>query len=336
VARGGEDHAVTHRIATLSLGALCALTAACDNGGTSRTVGITATGVVRGVTYFDANGSGTFDAGDAPLAGVRVLLLSHLGTDTLARVSSLSDGTYRLTSVPVGAYRVAVDAASVGDSVEVLITSAQAPIVRPDAESVVDLRIGYPSRTTRSARTSPLGLRVFIEGIALHGRTVFSDTVMHFVDSAGALRATRVRPTGVAAGDSVRIRGRIAVRDGQRVLDDVTVFSVGQGIIPTIPTVTALRASTADGGTLDAALVQINNVVIADTATRGGNVVLTVGDASGLLAVVLDRAADGAFRPSASMWIPGRTFRVQGVLVPDEQGAWVLRPRSALDVLSIP
>ncbi len=309
--------------------------ASCDNGGADRAIGVTATGVVRGYVYFDANGSRTSDAGDVAFAGARVRLLAPVSRDTLLRATTGIDGRFRLAGVPVGTYAIVIDSASAGDSARVIGVDSATATVRPDDSLSVEGIISFPIRTARQVRTLPLGTALFVTGVAFHARETFSDTILHVVDTSGAIRATRVRPGSSAqAGDSVRIRGRIATRLGQRVLDDVSVFVVGPTLIPTAPTLTSAAANTAAGGVRDGALVRVLNALVSDTATVAGSRTMTVSDGSGALIVVLDRAADVGFRPPlpAGLYEPGRRFDLLGVLVPTGTGVWRLRPRNSLDL----
>ncbi len=319
---------------TLAGLALAAL-AACDNAGAYRTVGITATGVVRGLVYFDANGSGGFDAADAPLAGARVRLVLPLSNDTLLRAVTGVDGSFRVDGVPVGSYNVVVDPTSVGDSAQIVRVTAGPLQLRPADSVSVEAVASFPLRTTQQVRSATLGERIFVTGVALHGRATFSDTLLHVVDTSGALRATRVRPTAAVEGDSVRLRGRVALRNGQRVLDDVTVYVLGATFVPTAPVLSSLVASTGDAGGRDAALVRVLDAVVSDTATVLGNLTMTVSDGSGDLTVVLDRLADIAFRApfAVGSLAAGARYDLTGVLVPTGTGTWVLRPRGALDLV---
>ena len=325
------------RFARVMLAGAAIVLAACENGGATRTLGISATGTVSGLVYFDANGSRLFDAADVGFAGARVRLLAPGGVDTLFRVTTVADGTFRLTGVPVGTYGIVVDSASAGDTARV-IRAGSAPttltVLPGDSVQFVGA-ISYPLRTVAEARALAPGTRLFVRGIALHGRTTFSDTTLHFVDATGAMRATRVRPSAVAAGDSVVLRARIGSRLGQRVLDDVTVFVVGPTFIPTAPTISSLAAGTGGtAGALDAALVRVLNARVIDTATVGGDFQMTMNDLSGAVVVILDRAADAAFLPpfAAGLYVPNNRFDLVGVLVPTGAGAWRLKPRSVLDL----
>lgn len=321
---------------TLGVALAIGVLASCNNAGAERTMGISATGVVRGFVYFDANGSRTSDAGDAPFAGARVRLLAPVSRDTLLRAVTGADGTFRLAGVPVGAYALVIDSASAGDSARVIGVDVPTLTVLPGDSVEVTGAISFPERTAAEVRTLPLGTRVFVKGIALHARETFSDTLLHVVDTSGAIRATRVRPsaTPAVAGDSLRLRGRIAVRLGQRVLDDVSVFVIGPTFIPTVNTITAAVAMTARAGTLDAALVRILNATVTDTATVAGHLTMTVGDGSGAVVVLLDRAADAAFRLPypAGLFVAPNRFDIVGVLVPTGTGTWRVRPRSVLDL----
>jgi len=330
---------MTKRLVTLLGAAL--FVAACDNAGAYRTTGITATGVARGLVFFDANGSGSFDAGDSPVVGARVRFVTPLSSDTVVRATTGADGTFRVDAVPVGSYSFIVDNNSVGDSADVRRVTSGALTLRPNDSLNVEALVGFPTITTSQVRTltaingrPALGSRVFVTGVALHSRATYSDTLLHVVDTSGALRAVRVRPTVAVAGDSVRLRGRIAERDGQRVLDDVTVYVVGATFIPTAPTINTLTASTADAGVLDASLVRLLDAVVTDTATVAGSLTMTVDDGSGPLTVLLDRVADIGFRAPFAFGpqVAGTRYDLVGVLVPNGSGSWVLRPRAVLDL----
>lgn len=321
----------------LTLVALVALgAAACDNAGADRVSGVTATGIVRGSVYFDANGSRSADATDVPFAGARVRLLSPIARDTVLRVTTDAAGTFRVAGVPVGSYEVVIDSATGGDSAIVVPTTGTITVTPGDSVEWVG-SLSFPIRTIAQVRAmTPGAARVFVTGVALNARTTFSDTTLHLVDVTGAIRATRVRPSTVAfvPGDSVRLRARIATRSGQLVLDDVSVFVVNPTFIPTAATITTLQASTGDGATRDAQLVRLQNAQVTDTATVGGDLTMTMNDGTGPVTVVLDRAADIGFRapfPPGEYVAPNR-FDVLGVLVPTGLGTWRLKPRGPLDL----
>jgi hypothetical protein len=308
--------------------------AACDNAGADRTLGISATGTFRGSIFFDVNGSGSRDAADVPFVGARVALLSALGGDTIVRATTGETGEFAVSGVPVGSYLVQVDQASVGDSLEAIVGGAGVATLLPNDSIVARGVLRYPMHTSDGVRAGVLGARVFVTGISLHRAATYSDTLLHMVDTSGAIRATRVRPSAVVAGDSVRLLGRIAERDGQRTLDDVKVFIIGTALIPTAETLTSVVAATGNAGASDAALVRVLDAAITDTATVSGSLRLTVDDGSGPLVVLLDRAADGSFRPpfTPGEWDVGRRFDFLGVLVPDGLGSWALRPRTEFDL----
>lgn len=310
----------------------------CENAGADRTLGITATGIVKGQVYFDANGSRTLDAADVGVAGAQVRLLSPGGLDTLVRITAVADGSFRLDGVPVGAYLAVVDSASsAGDSAIVLAGATQAITVLPGDSVVFTRAVSYPLRTIAEARAAAPGTRLFVRAVALHARETFSDTTLHVVDATGAMRATRVRPItpGVVAGDSVVLRARIGTRLGQVVLDDVTPFVVTPTIIPLAAVITTAAAATAGpAGALDAALVRLLDAQVLDTATVSGDLQMTMDDGSGPVVVILDRTADAGFRPPLppNLYVPTNRFDLSGVLVPAGAGVWRVKPRSALDL----
>ena len=326
--------ALRQRELSASLFLLVAALVSCENAGADRTIGLSATGIVRGTVYFDANGSQTQDAEDVLFPGAGVRLLSPVSRDTLFRATTGVDGSFRLAGVPVGSYAVVIDRASAGDSARVVGVSAPLVRVLPGDSVQVSGSISFLHASAAQVRTLALGTRVFVTGVALNARSTFSDTLLHVVDTSGAIRATRVRPSAVTAGDSVRLRGRVSTRLGQRALDDVSVFIVAPTFVPTAPTITTAVAATAAAGTLDAKLVMILNAGVTDTATVSGHLTMTVNDGSGAVRVFLDRAADPTFRaplPPALFVAPNR-FDIVGVLVPTGTGAWRIRPRSALDL----
>lgn len=318
-------------------GAVLLAAAGCARDGADDVLGITATGGVRGSVRFDADGSGTATAADVAMAGVRLRLLTPIARDTVLRGATAADGSFRFAGVPVGTYVLVVDSASLGDTVAARVPAGVSVTVLPQDTATVDELLSFPTVTALAARALPVGTRVFVQGVALHARTTFSDTLLHVADTTAALRATRVRATPVVAGDGVRLRGRVAQRDGQPVLDDVSVFVLGDaGLPPTAPILTTDAAATAAAGTRDAALVRLLGVSVVDTATVLGNLQVTVNDGSGALVLVLDRAADAAFRPpfTPGAWTAGRLYDVIGVLVPRSPGVWAVRPRSAFDLVA--
>jgi hypothetical protein len=320
-----------------ALGAALLAATACARDAANDVVGITATGSVIGSVRFDADGSGNVSVADVPMAGVRLRLLTPIARDTVLRGATAADGSFQFAGVPVGTYVVVVDSASLGDTVTARVPAGVSVTVLPQDTASVDELLSFPSVTALAARTLPLGTRVFVQGVALHARTTFSDTLLHVADTTGALRATRVRATTALAGDGVRLRGRIAQRDGQPVLDDVSVFVVGDaGLLPAAPILTSSAAATAAAGTRDAALVRLLGVAVVDTATVLGNLQVTVNDGSGPVVLMLDRAADAAFRPpfAPGAWTAGRLYDVIGVLVPQSPGVWSVRPRSAFDLVA--
>jgi hypothetical protein len=200
--------------------------------------------------------------------------------------------------------------------------------------SAADLtEIPLPVISVAAARALPAGRNVVVVGVALNGSTTFSDTTVHLADNSGAIRLTRLRTT-VAAGDSVRVRATTATRDGQPTLDDVTTVALGRGLYPTAPTLTTAAAATASGGTRDAALVVVRGATVSDTATVRGDFKLTVSDGSGALEVLLDQAADAAFRSPLlpGVFVPGNRFDIVGVLQPSGTGTWRLKPRFPADL----
>jgi hypothetical protein len=305
----------------------------CPNSGEDRLLTVSATGVVKGFVVFDVNGSRTIDQGDDTLAGVRVRLVTTSARDSIAAAVSAPSGLYRMSTVPAGTYLVVVDTAPFADTVIVAKLDSSQVTIPPGDSVTVNVLISYPHVSVRAARTTvPLGRKVFIEGVALNSPAQFRDTTLHLQDTSAAIRSTRVRPTPVAPGDSVRLRGTTGVRSGQRTLDDVTPIFIAQTFLPQAAQLTTAVAASAQSGARDAQQIRVLGATISDTATVTGDFRLTVSDGSGSLEVLLDLTAVPNL--PAGLYVPGNKFDIVGLLVPTGVGpVWRLKPRSSSDLV---
>lgn len=307
-----------------------ALSSSCDNAGADRVLSIDATGTVLGFVYFDANANREHEDSDADLAGVRVSLVSQGGVERIASARSDDQGLLELSSVPVGDYEVVVDTASIGDSTVVAdIDFPWVTVVPNDTQDII-VAISFPISNTSEVLALPIGSKTFVDGIALTAGAVFGDSTLHIADSSGALRVIRVGTGPVSLGDSVRLRGTVASRDGQPVLDMnrqvPQVLAIAEAPAP--DSVGTAEAATALSGVLDAGIVRIGSARVIDTATVGGDFVVTADDGSGELDILLD--GDIAFNPGPYL-VPGVDVSVSGILV-STGGAWSLKPRSDADI----
>ena len=327
------------------LGMMAALSLTrCGNAGEDRVLSISAVGSVQGEVYFDRNGNRVQDAADTAMRQVRVRLIATGSSDTVASVLTDSVGEFRVPSVAIGTYVVAVDTTTIGDSLRVVQQSASQIAVAPGASVAVTAAVSFPIVTVRAARQLPLGRKVFVEGLVLVPRPTFGDTTGHMADTSRAIRLTRMRASpATAIGDSVRFLGHLVSRDGQPALDDVALFPLGisGGAAPVVTT--AAVARTANGGLLDAALVFVGGVIIVDTATTLGTgspplndyrIVVddTPADTAGRLEVLLDGHAGFTGAVLAPLR-PDSVVHVTGVLVPTTGGRWRLKPRILTDVV---
>jgi hypothetical protein len=304
--------------------------AACGNAGADKLVSITATGSIRGTVYSDDNGSGALDGSDRPIPGVTLRVIP-LGTrDTVARPVTGADGGFATARLAVGRYVLVVPDDALGDSVEIVQFEDSVVTLLPDGEAAVTIGLGFPTVSIAAARALPAGRKLFVTGIALTSLGVFGDTTTHVGDASGAIRATRVQRAVQLTGDSVRLRGTMATRDGQPVIDDPQVFvlAIGRPVPPPEAVATGVAAS-ADGGRLDAALARLAGITVADTVTTAAGFVLTADDGSGAVEVLLD--ADVSFDLAGLE--PAVVVDVTGVLVPSGAGIWVLKPRSDADIV---
>lgn len=309
--------------------ALALALAACDGGGTGPIPD--ATGTVTGVVYIDRNGDGQLNAElDGPASSVRVSLTPAAGGPTTRSSVTDQTGLYRMTLVPVGSYRVQVDAASLGDTLRLAKVDSATLTVTANAETGTRVALEVVPLTIERARQAEVGRLLTVEAIALNGGATFSDSTVHIADTGGtAMRLISFAAAQLAAGDSVRVLARLTTRDGQPVLDGATVFRRGKAA-PVTPVLLSTRvAATGDGGRRDAALVRVQNAVVRDTATVARGLRLTVDDGSGPLTVLVDRQSNIAPNPP---FIPGASVDLTGVLAATGAGTWQLRPRNSEDV----
>lgn len=196
--------------------------------------------------------------------------------------------------------------------------------------TAADLTVGFATVTVAQGRATQVGRIVAIEGVALNSWFTFGDSTVHLADSTGTIRAVRVAPVNLLAGDRVRLLGTVGARDGQPVLTNVSASVLGQGVLPLPVVVTTAIATTADAGRLDAALVKVINAVISATATVAGDVLLTVNDGSGALEIVLDRDVGFAL----GQFVVGARLDITGLLIPNAGGLnWRLKPRQQSDLV---
>jgi hypothetical protein len=275
---------------------------------------------------------------DAQLVVVRGMIISDTARTSQSFVLTASDGSGALEvqldrTADVGFQSANLPGAYVPGS-KFDVVGVLAPMgagkwrLRP--RSAGDLtEIPLPVISVAAARALPAGRTVVVVGVALNASGIFSDTTVHFADTSGAIRLTRLRAT-VAAGDSVRVRAVTSSRNGQPTLDGGTVTVLGRGFYPAAATLTTAVAATAAGGTRDAQMVVVRNALVSDTATILGEFRLHVTDGSGSLEVVLDQLA-GFVVPGA--YLPSNTFDIVGLLVPTGSGSWRVKPRSAADLI---
>lgn len=310
-------------VATLAVGMV-----ACEHAGADRVLAIDGSAVVNGVAYFDVNGTRQLeDDIDQRLGGVRVQLVVRGTRQAVASGVSDVAGSFTMSGLPPGEYVLNIDDATVGDTAQVVQIDGEQISLTPDGSVDVLVTISFPIVSVVEARSLAIGEKVFVQGVALTSRGAFGDTTVHIADTSAAMRLIRVR-AAVFVGDSVRVRGTTAARDGQPTLDDVVPFVLAIASLITAMDVSTADAATAKGGSLDAALVRVADAVIGDTATVAGSFRLTVDDGSGALEVLLDEDVDIDLTP----YIPNAIVDVTGVLVPSGSGSWALKPRSSSDL----
>lgn len=305
--------------------------AACNNAGSDLGLDPLPTNAITTRAYLDRDGSHTFTQADTLFPGARVSIRAAGGGKALQTVPTATNGIARFNNVALGEYSIAVDPASLGDSIVVAaIDSAIVRVELADTNTDVVIRLSFPEVSIRQARLLPAGKRVFVRGVILAGVQSFRDTTSHISDSSGQIRLTRVTVrggTGNNPGDSVSVLGVASSRAGQPTIDQSVISRFGQRLPPIPLPLSTGTAATASSGTLDAGLVIITGAIVSDTVTVAPDFRVVGSDGSGPIAVILD----GNINFVRSNFRPGRTMNVRGVLVPDGVGGWVLKPRDLTD-----
>lgn len=315
---------------------------ACEPAGQGNVLEIEGTSVVQGFVFVDANASGDFENSDQAARSIAVALVRTGTSDTIARTTTNDGGSFSFALVPVGRYDVVVPATALGDSMSVVYRDPPGESVEDiesdDTTSVVigvidtaTVRIGiaYPTHSVAEARALPEGRRIFVRAVALTGIGAAGDSSLYVQGDSVGLRATRLTGGGVSAGDSVRLIGTTASRDGQPILRESSATVEETGAAFDTIVVDAATARDAGGGRYDAMLVRVPELTITDTTRAGGRFVMTAEDPSGT--VDLSIPLDGI----SPEYVPGAELSAIGVLVPrpNDPGVWQIRPRSAGDVV---
>jgi len=290
------------------------------------------TGSVLGVAFLDRDGNGAVSPDiDALAPGVRIALLVRGTRDTTARTATDNLGVFRFFQVPVGTYWIAVDTTTIGDTVRVApALDTGAVTVQAGDTARVLVPITYRTYPIELARRLPLGKKFFVEGVALNGWGSFGDSTVHVADRTGAIRATRVPPAAIAAGDSVRILGTATSRDGQPALTECMPFLLGKAELPPAESASTTDAARAAGGRLDARLARVAGAILLERQTTiTGELRLVGDDGSGPLEILIEPATGISPAP----YVPGAVLAATGVLVPTPGGGrWQLKPRTVADL----
>ncbi len=316
---------------------LTALTAvgvawACNDPAEPEVLTVDATGTVVGVLFQDFNGSGQADAGDKPVKGWVVRLEQPAG-GVLASATTDTAGVFEFTEIPAGEAVLRVDPSMLGDSLELFGVALDPFLLAKDTTS--DLRPGVRFLTYDLAvvRSLPTGRVIFTQGVALN--SLAGGRTLHLKGPEGYLRVTDILSFGLQPGDSVRVRGRTALENGQTVLTEGAVFLAGStGQTPEPVVLSTAAADGASSGGLDAALVEVRDAdIVSVTDEDEDGIRVVIDDGSGPVVLRYEALLD----QNPALLVPDSTTieRARGLLVPwDDAGdvRWEIRPRTKSDV----
>lgn len=300
---------------------------------------IAGSGTMRGRVVLDLDGNAAVSAADEPLIDTEIVLVSSSTTNVIDVTTTDVEGAFELTDVPVGSYRVTLDASVLGDSLSTFGVDDPITVGVGDTVEVV-FGATFPSLGLAEVLTASPGSRVFTTGVALNSRVNFGDGQVHFRGAGAYLRGLNVERGTLATGDSVRILGHVVSDNGRPAIQDVTFFTlVSQAQAITPVEVSTAAAATADGGPLDAALVRMRRAEITDTSTTPeGHFRFWADDGTDSVEFVIrDFLVPGintsAFRPDTVVRIQQAT----GLLSPWDDGSgdirWRFLPRAGSDIV---
>lgn len=314
------------------LGLACLLgLVACDNAGEKLGLPRLQTGAVGVGVILDRDGNALPTAFDTTVSGVKVALFADGGTDTVQVATTDSTGVAVFRDVPLGRYRFGVVPASIGDSLPARQVIGDTLFrISANSKGIVaasTVLVGYPTLTLAEARASAVGRPVFVKGVVTSAFQFFPDSATYLTDGMSTLRivpsAHWPGRAGNNRGDSVIVFGRTARSAGQPVLAQGRILTISERPIPPVIPVTVAEARSARGGELDAAVVQIDSAMIADTTHEGNTFLARVARGQDTVVVRID----SVLRVVTTTLPPGRALRVTGVLVPVGDGTWYVRPR---------
>jgi len=194
-----------------------------------------------------------------------------------------------------------------------------------------DITVRYRPISIAEARARATGQYVVIQGVALNDLGIFGDLGLHVADNSGAIRVRSAQPGFVSTGDSVSVLGQITRLDGQPALMNSTASVISRTVPPAPLLLTTLNAAGANGGIADAVLVRVENVLVKDTITVGGELHLFVDDNTGIVEVILDRDAIVNAPPVGV----NTRWDITGLLVQSNvAGVWWIKPRSRADLVA--
>ncbi|TVP74320.1 MAG: hypothetical protein EA352_10980 [Gemmatimonadales bacterium] len=287
---------------------------------------------VSGVVFVDLDRDGQQRADDPALPGAQVSVGFRGGIPDLRTVVTDGEGRFLAGDLPPGELVLQVAGAALGDS---LVLAGQEP--RPLLLSVPDtvqaaVAVSFPIRTVPEALGTSTGSRIFVEGRALAGSGALPSGQVHLSGSGGVpLRTLVPSQPSFAAGDSIRVLGRVAQTPFGPRLEEGRQEVLGTGSSPTPLAVTTGEARSALGGDQRGGLVRVEATVLQASVSEGVAGV-RMDDGSG----PVDARIPVGHLGEAGLPVPpaGSSIRVTGVLLPSSSTAsgWTLRTRGGADV----
>lgn len=301
----------------------------CDNAGDRFGLPELRQGAVGIGVVLDRDGSGTSSPADTVFVGARVALFIEGGVDTFRTALTNDDGVALFEDLPIGRYRFALVPSSIGDSLPVILNGSGSLRITANIDSLgtgASALVGYATLSPAEARLAAPGRRVFVRGIVSAALQFYTDSAT-FLTGDGNIRVTssehRPGRTGNNPGDSVAIFGTTGIDAGQPVLLDGLIQTLAERPAPVVTELSVAEVVTARNGELDAALVRVGTATVGDTIMVGDYLHVEIASGTDTAVVVYDPKQ---LAPH-SAFVPGRSIQVRGMLVPNGDGTWFLKPR---------
>jgi hypothetical protein len=223
-------------------GAVLALAAwACDPEIAPQFV-IEGTGALDGLAFADADRNGAFDpsAGDAPVAGVTLVVRERGTEETFTGGTAVSDagGRFSIAQLPPGTHDLFIDTATVPGGVAFCQNPLQVTIARDRVRFVPVIGRGGCIIDIVEAEAQPQGTFVTVRGLVTAAPGQLRNEASYIQDETGGVQLfdADLRTLGIEVGDRIEISGTLGSFNQElEILDNVTLNDSDKAFAVPVP-----------------------------------------------------------------------------------------------------